>query len=579
MTGTMTFDPVQPFVLLDDASSGGAARLFTGLRATIVADGAGEVRAAFDRLAITPGHRAGFVAFEAGHALEPALAGHAPPGGDGLPLVWFGVFNDAETVDVATLLPDGPGRVGPIVPAIDEAIFAARVAAILDRIAAGDIYQANLTFAATVAVAGHPLHLYRRLRAAAQAPHSALVHTGNAWLLSLSPELFFTLADGVVTTRPMKGTAPRGLTPAADDAAAAALAADPKNRAENLMIVDLLRNDVSRIAVPGSVAVPALFAIERYPTLLQMTSTVTARTTASAAAVLATLFPCGSVTGAPKIAAMAAIAATEQRARGTYTGSIGAIDADGRADFNVAIRTLVMTARGEARIGLGAGIVADSIAADEWRECLAKGAFLARGPAPAIIETMRVSGGVATHLDRHLARAAATATMLGSRFDAACIADAVRTAAATATDVRLRLVIAPSGHHAIELAPLPPVAGEVGVALAALPVASGDWRLRHKTSDRAFYDDARRAGGAFETIFVTPDGEVTEGSFTNIFVPRDGALLTPPAAAGLLPGVLRAALIADGRAIEARLTPADLQGNFYIGNALRGLIAARLVTP
>ena len=569
------FDPAQPFVLLDDASSGGTARLFTGLHAVVRARAAADVGPALGRLRAARGHRAGFVAFEAGYALEPALAGRAPPGGDGLPLVWFGLFDRAATVDAAAL-PGGPAHVGALVPDRDEATYVEQVATILAAIAAGDLYQANLTFAATVAVDGAPLALYRRLRAAAVAPHSALVHTGDAWLLSFSPELFFTLGGGVVTTRPMKGTAARGDTAAADDARAAALAADPKNRAENLMIVDLLRNDLARIAAPGSVAVPALFAVERYPTLLQMTSTVTARTAADAVTVLAALFPCGSVTGAPKIAAMAAIAATEGVARGVYTGSIGAIDADGAATFNVAIRTLVMTRPGAARIGLGAGIVADSVAADEWRECLAKAAFLRHG-TPAIIETLRVSGGVAADLDRHLARAAATARFLGTPLDEPQLAGAVTTAAADAGDARLRLVIVASGAFTIELAPLPPApTAPLRVALVALPVAAGDWRLRHKTTDRAFYDDARRAAGSDEVVFVAADGTLTEGSFTSVFVERDGRLLTPRAGS-LLPGVLRARLLASGAAVEATLTPGDLAGGFLVGNALRGLLPARLV--
>ena len=570
------FDPTLPFVLLDDASPGGIARLFTGMRETIVATCASEVAAALTRLRATPGPRAGFVAFDAGYALEPALADLAPPGSDGLPLVWFGVFARVEPFDPAEL-PAGPARVAAPVPDIDPARFTAQVDAILGHIAAGDLYQANLTFAATVATSGHPLALYCRLRAAAAAPHGALVHTGDAWILSFSPELFFTLAGGRLTTRPMKGTAPRGLTAAADDTAAAALAADPKNRAENLMIVDLLRNELARVAVPGSVAVPALFAVERYPTLLQMTSTVTATTAEDAVTVLTALFPCGSVTGAPKIAAMAAIARIEGGARGVYTGSIGAIDADGDATFNVAIRTLVLAPGQPARIGLGAGIVADSVAAAEWHECLAKGGFLTRRPPPAIIETMRVADGIVPLLDRHLARAAATARFLGTTF-AVAIAGEVAAAAATAGDARLRLLIAPSGAWAIEVGPLPPpVPGPVSVALVPLPVATDDWRLRHKTTDRAFYDDARRAAGAFEAVFVTPDGALTEGSFTSVFVIRGGALLTPPAALGLLPGVLRAELFATGRAREAMLTANDLADGFFIGNALRGLIAARLV--
>jgi len=570
-------DPTRPFVLLDDAR--GRARLFTGIAEVIAAVRPAEVAAALARLGAAGGERAGFVAYEAAHALEPAL-GPPPRGGDGLPLVWFGRFDTATTVDAVDLLDDlaqHDATLGEIVPGIDEAAFTAKVGDVLGILAAGDAYQVNLTFPATVAVTGHPLALYRRLRAAAAAPYGAVVHTGSAWVLSFSPELFFALAGGQVTARPMKGTALRGSTVAADDAAAAALAADPKNRAENLMIVDLLRNDLARIAEPGSVAVPALFVVERYPTLLQMTSTITATTRVDAVAALTALFPCGSITGAPKIAAMRAIGTIEGAARGVYTGTIGAIAANGDATFNVSIRTLVLGRPGEARIGLGAGIVADSVAADEWRECLSKGAFL-RHAGPAIIETMRVDGGVAVAADRHLARAAATAAFLGYPFDAAAIGAEVAAAAAGAPGAssRLRLLIAPTGRSGVELGPLPPTpAGPVGVAFVPLPVAPDDWRLRHKTTDRLFYDAARHASGAFEVVFVAPDGTLTEGSFTNVFVPDGAGGLLTPAAGGLLPGVLRGRLIDAGQAREATLVPADCTAGFFIGNAVRGLIAAR----
>ena len=570
------FDPQRPFVLLDDASPGGRARLFTGLKTVIDARNGTDVRTALGRLHAAGGFRAGFIGFDAGYALEPVLNQCRRKAGDGLPLLWFGVFDRVERVDPQSILNEQRAYIGELEPSISEATYRGRVADVLDRVAAGDLYQANITFAATVEVAGHPLALYRRLRAAAAAPYCALIYTGDAWLLSFSPELFFKLQGDRVTTRPMKGTAPRGATADTDDAAALALAADPKNRAENLMIVDLLRNDLARIAEAGSVAVPALFAVERYPTLLQMTSTVTATTRSGAVEVLTALFPCGSVTGAPKIAAMAAIAAIEGVGRGVYTGSIGAIEADGDAEFNVAIRTLTLTSPGRAKIGLGAGIVADSVPADEWTECIAKAAFLHRGPPPDIIETMRLEHGRAVDLDRHLARAAATARFLGYHFPTSAIAAAVR--AASCVGGKLRLVVAPSGAFAIEVGP-PPVAPmePVPVALVALPVARTDWRLRHKTTDRAFYDAARAASGVFEVIFVAPDGSLTEGSFTNIFIPGDdGVLRTPPLTGGLLPGILRAALLDEGRAVEASLAPADLAGGFLIGNALRGLVAACL---
>ena len=499
-------------------------------------------------------------------------------------LLWFARFARVEHLDAAAidaLLDVGPARVGPAVPRLDRAAYDAMLARIAELIAAGDVYQVNATFAADVATRGHPLALFRQLRAAQRAPYGALVHTGRDWLLSLSPELFFTLESRALTTRPMKGTAPRGATAAADDAAARALAADAKNRAENLMIVDLLRNDLSRVAEPGSVAVPALFAVERYPTLLQMTSTVTAtaQPEIDAVDVLAALFPCGSVTGAPKLRATQVIAEVEAAPRGVYTGSIGSIDANGDAAFNVAIRTLVMRPGG-ATLGLGGGIVADSEPDAEWGEALAKAAFLTRRSGPLdLIETMRfVPGEGIAMRDLHLVRLAASAAFLGVPLDEPAVAAALDAACATfAAPARLRLLVAANGAVAVQASALPaPPAEPVEIAIVALPVAPIDWRLAHKTTDRAFYDDARRAAKAFEVVFERPDCRVTEGSFTSVFVERDGVLLTPPLADGLLPGVLRAHLIATGAAVETPLTAADLHDGFLIGNAVRGLLRARL---
>lgn len=574
----MAFDPTLPFVLLDDARAG-RATLFYGLAATVRADALDEVVPALAALRALGGERAGFLAYEAGHALDPSLpAPRALPS----PLLWFGQFDRTETLDAAAidaLLDAGPASIGPLAPAIDRAAYDAMLARIGGYIAAGDIYQANATFAAQVATRGHPLALFGRLRAAQRAPYGALVHTGSDWLLSLSPELFFDLSGRTLTTRPMKGTAPRGPTAALDDAAAAALAADPKNRAENLMIVDLLRNDLSRVAVPGSVRVPALFEVERYPTVLQMTSTVTAaaRADVDAVDVLTALFPCGSITGAPKLRAMAIIAEVEAEARGAYTGSIGALRANGNAHFNVAIRTLTMQGR-SARLGLGGGIVADSVADAEWAEAIGKAAFLARAPrAVDLIETMRCEGGLVARRDLHLARLAASAAFLGVRYDAVRVDAALDDALYAIQQSRVRLLIAAFGAVVVQVSPLPaPPTDPVCVALAPLPVGPDDWRLRHKTSDRDFYDAARHASGAFEVVFVRPDGHLTEGSFTSLFVRRGGVLLTPPLADGLLPGILRAALVASGEAVEASLTAEDLAHGFLIGNSLRGLMAARL---
>jgi para-aminobenzoate synthetase/4-amino-4-deoxychorismate lyase len=381
----------------------------------------------------------------------------------------------------------------------------------------------------------------------------------------------------------MKGTAARGRTADADAAAVRQLAGDAKQRAENLMIVDLLRNDLSRIAEPSSVAVPQLFEIETYPTIHQMTSTVTAALSPGrdATDILAAAFPCGSITGAPKRRAMEVIADVEATGRGPYTGSIGRIDPDGDAAFNVAIRTLVFDdGASRATLGLGSGIVADSTAAEEWREALAKGGFVTAGQAPFdLIETMRFDpdDGL-VEIDRHVARLGASAARFGFRFDRHGVRNALHAATIRLREARrVRLRVGRTGSIAVEVTALPANPAVADVTLTALPVASADFRLRHKTSARDFYDTARRAGGAFETLFVDPAGYVTEGSFTSVFIERDGRLLTPPLVRGLLPGVLRAALLDAGRADEAEIRPADLKQGFLIGNQLRGLIRARLV--
>jgi len=564
----------RPFVLLDDARPGGRALLYSGPAEIVETRDHGEIGACLDRL--RGRQAAGFLAYEAGLALEDKLAPlRAAPAAEAPPLLWFGLFGTCEEVDAEALLPDGDGAwAGAPRPLISEAEYDSALAAVKTHIEAGDIYQANLTFAAEVGTLGHPLALYAALRKRAGAGHGAVAFTGAHWILSLSPEMFFTLEGGRVTVRPMKGTAPR-------DADPEAFRADPKQRAENLMIVDLLRNDLSRVARPGSVAVPELFEVETYPTLLQLTSTIVADLDEGRDAIdlIRAIYPCGSITGAPKIRAMEIIATLEASPRSVYCGAIGRLAPDGRAAFNVAIRTLVMKA-GErfARMGLGSGIVADSEAGDEWRECLAKGAFVATGRSFDLIETMRFdpADGVA-ELDRHLARMKASADALDFRFDRHEARNDLQAATFRAGPGLIRLVLARSGALAIELRPLEPAPAEpVAVALVPLPVSPDDFRLRHKTSDRAFYDEARAASGAFEVVFAGPDGFLTEGSFTSLFVERGGVLLTPPLARGLLPGVLRGRLIAEGRAKEADLTGADLAGGFFIGNAVRGLVRARL---
>jgi para-aminobenzoate synthetase/4-amino-4-deoxychorismate lyase len=369
-----------------------------------------------------------------------------------------------------------------------------------------------------------------------------------------------------------------------DRAEVSKLASDPKQRAENMMIVDLLRNDLARVAEAGTVEVPELFAVESFPTVHQMVSKITAklRENVDPVRVLETLFPCGSITGAPKLAAIEALRILEPEPRGAYTGSMGWIDPNGDAAFNVLIRTLELAeGAGVARLGLGSGLVVDSRVEDEWAECLLKGEFVARqGQDFDLIETMRFDphSGV-IDLDRHLDRLRHSADDLDFEFDRHAARNELQAATFRRKEpAMVRLLLSPKGSMAIELKPVPEVQrGPVDVVVRPLPVDPSDFRLRYKTTARRFMETARREGGAFEAVFTDPEGRLTEGSFTNLFVERDGKLLTPPAERGLLPGLLRQQLIDEGKAEEADLTVADLSDGFKIGNMVRGLMTARLV--
>ncbi len=573
-----------PFVLLDDARLAGAAsaRLYRNPVEIIETRRAEDVPALLERL--SEGNWAGFITYEAGSVLEQKLAGQFRQ--PDLPLLWFGRFAGYEELSaqqVDTLLPEAAGGwIGKPVPDSVYGDYASAFVRIQDYISAGDIYQANLTFPCTVATAGHPLSIFSGLRDRARAGYGGVVWTGTDWLLSLSPELFFAAHDGKITTKPMKGTATRKRTPVADAEAIERLRTDPKQRAENLMIVDLLRNDLSRVAEQGTVEVPELFKVETYPTVHQMISTVTAKlkTEAKASDVLRAIFPCGSITGAPKIRAMEVIHEVEPAPRGAYTGSIGRIDASGDAAFNVAIRTIHL--RGDetvGRLGLGSGIVADSQMEEEWRECLAKGRFVADPRHFDLIETMRFDPdhGIAL-LELHLSRLQASAEALDFIFDRHAARNELQAATFRLTlPRRIRLILSPAGALAIEINALPLVPqAPVEVAVVPLPVDGADFRLRHKVTDRTFYEEARKAAETYEVLLCDPQGFLTEGSFTSLFVERDGLYLTPPLSRGLLPGVLRADLINRGKAIEADLRPGDLVKGFYVGNASRGLLPARL---
>lgn len=600
----------EPFVLLDDARTRGAAdaQLFRAPSRVFVARRTSEVEAVLaeaETARQAGAHLAGYIAYEAGLALEAKLVPLADTRtGAAGPLVWLGAFGAPQTIpagDVPGWLGGGPARIGPLDPACSQGAYGAAFDTLQQAINAGDIYQANLTLPLTGSYSGDPLALYGKLRANAQAGYGGVVFDGSHWLLSFSPELFVSLKGDAARTKPMKGTRPRGTNAQADRALKEDLARSDKDRAENLMIVDLLRNDLSRVAEPGTVAAENLFAIETYPGVHQMVSTVTARLARdrTPADLVRALFPCGSITGAPKIRAMELIAAVERDARGPYCGAIGRIDpagADGSGDtaFNVAIRTLRLTPQengsGLAVLGVGGAIVADSDPQSEWREAMVKGNFVRQISAESgangadLIETMRFDPdrGIAL-LDLHLARMKASAAELGHAFDRHAARNQIQ-ALCFELDrpAKVRLVSSRSGAIALEAAPLPNALPDPALcAVLPMPVVSEDWRLRHKTSDRGFYEDAlavARDAGAHEALLIRTDSLLTEGSFTSLFVERGGKLLTPRADLGLLPGVLRRSLLASGAAQEGDLTMDDLAGGFLIGNALRGLMPARLLS-
>ncbi|MBK7898847.1 MAG: aminodeoxychorismate synthase component I [Azonexus sp.] len=561
-----------------------AAWLFSDLQETVVCHNRAEVEA---MLARTSGaHWVAALAYELGHVLEPAtgLATRA----EGGVLARFWRFSRCEE-----LTPDAAGAwlderlaqlpsdrrhagVGGLSYGTDLAAYRQRLERIQDYIVAGDCYQVNFTLACRFAWFGDPLALYAALRQRQPVRYGGFVAVGGEAIVSLSPELFVERRGDSVVTRPMKGTAPR-------ERGAEALRASEKDRAENLMIVDLLRNDLGRIAVPGSVRVDRLFEVEAYPTVWQMVSEVSARVPEGGLGkVLAALFPCGSVTGAPKIRAMQIIGELEEGSRGLYTGALGWIDAQGGFRLNVAIRTLELAADGSGTLGIGSGVVADSDAEDEWRECRLKAAFLTEhDPGLVLIETLRCEDGVCLRLEGHLARLECSATWFGFPFPRERIMAALA-GCSTRGIWRVRLTLGRAGCPEATFSPLLPEPAGPRFARLALEAIDGDDPLRrHKTSVRGAYDRALATLAdqpeCFDVIFLNRRGEVAEGARSTVFVPREGLLLTPPIASGALPGVLRAELLASGRAREAVLGPADLAAGCFLGNALRGLVPVSLV--
>lgn len=576
-----------PLVLLDSfgGSGSGSSWRFSGYVGTVeatrpemVAAAMMEVQAAAD----SGLYAAGFVSYEAAAALNPDLPSLPPV--EGLPLVWFALFRQRHSVPAGSGLPEegGDAQLRQSMHADD---YSAHIEQIRTYIAAGDCYQVNYTFPLQGRFIGDPLALYARIGRGQRAPFSAYLDSGRFVILSASPELFFSLKERMVTTRPMKGTARRGNSSAEDRQAVRRLRHDPKERAENLMIVDLLRNDLGIVAQTGSVTVDSLFQIETYPSLHQMTSTVTARLRdeIGLADIFRALFPCGSITGAPKKRSMEIIAELERTPRGIYCGAIGCLAPGGEAHFSVAIRTLLLDRRdGSLSLGVGSGITWDSTAGSEFAECLNKGAFInGRAPDFGLIETLRWQAGRYQRLDRHLARLGASAEYFGFAFDLPKARQQLNEFERNMSGVsKVRLLLAAGGSLRITAEELRETESPLRLAVSPVRVDSRDPFRYHKTTRRQHLDRARAAhSGADEVLFLNERGQVTEGSYHTLVMKRDGRLLTPALGCGLLPGIMREELLERGEITEALLYPADLKRaeELWLINSLRGWRRAMLV--
>ena len=539
---------------------------------------------------------AGFVAYEAAPGLDPELSVHVRAPDDPfaeLPLAWFALFERKE--DLPPLEPgrlDPSGSAGsPWRPSVDRATYDAAVERIRELIAAGHTYQVNHTIRLRAVIQGDERGFYRDLCLAQRGGYAAFLDLGRYRVLSASPELFFRIDGERITTRPMKGTAPRGRWLAEDEEIAARLVASSKDRAENAMIVDLLRNDLGRICRTGSVEVERMLEAERFETVWQLTSTIEGdlRPEITLLDTFRALFPSGSVTGAPKVRTTRIIADLEDSARGPYCGAIGYLAPAGsgepRASFNVAIRTVVLDAQTRtAEYGVGGGITHDSSASGEYEEIVAKARVLTDvRPAFELFESLaHVPAEGFRHLDEHLERLAGSAGYFGFRFEPEAAAAALKRAVAEVTGPSVvRLTLARDGGLSTDVRDLRPAGDAVRVALDDEPVDPSDVWLFHKTTRRAPYERRRERRPDVDVVLLVNDrGDVTESTIANLAVRLDGVWVTPPVDAGLLPGTYRNVLLREGRVTERPVTVGELRGagELALVSSVRGWRPAALVS-
>lgn len=531
---------------------------------------------------------AGFVTYEAAPAFDRAFDVRSTVGTDveNLPLAWFGIFDRRRPTPLHRRTPNAIGRWDP---AIDEAAHADGVRRIRAAIREGDTYQVNYTFRMSADFTGDAESLYLDLIGGQSCGYGSFIDTG-AWVVaSASPELFFEWRHARLVSRPMKGTAPRGLDLDDDEAHRSALVRSDKERAENLMIVDMVRNDMGRIARTGTVAVPAIFTTEKYDTVWQLTSTVTAETRAGTGLVdvFGALFPCASITGAPKVATMRLISELESTPRGVYCGAVGyggPRPAGPEWAFNVAIRTVTIDlTRGVASYGTGGGVTYDSTAGGEYGEALLKARVLERRTTGfSLLETMRWSPRHGyRNITAHLARLVRSAWYFDVPLDPAEVRSALDTAVRGAdTDLRVRLLVSRAGQISAETSAAPVPTTPARLAVDDARIDPSDPMLRHKTTERSLYEAAAaRHPYADDVILATIDGLVADTTIATLCIEVDGVWVTPPVSDGALPGVARQLLVEARRIHERSITLEEVRSATRLAriNSLRGWEDAVLV--
>jgi para-aminobenzoate synthetase/4-amino-4-deoxychorismate lyase len=505
---------------------------------------------------------AGFFHYECGEHFVGLACGEPEPRPNE-PLAWLGVFAAAtefhhRTGEIRGALPfaralsentKAPLAITTEGLEISRQDYGARLGVIREYLEAGDTYQVNFTDRIRGSAEAEPLEIYQTLLRQQPVPFAAYLNRPGGAILSFSPEMFYRVSQGSITVRPMKGTWPRGVNLAGDREAALRLQSDEKNRSEHVMIVDLLRNDLGRLCEYGTVKTDELFQVERYSTLLQMTSSISGvlRAGLKPSQIFRTLFPSGSITGAPKRRTMEIIRSLERRPRGIYTGAIGYFGPQGDACFNVAIRTLILEGK-KLTLGVGGGITADSVAEQEYDECRLKGAFLTRIRLPfRLIETMRCEGGIPL-LERHMKRLADSAAYFGIRYDSAALIAELAASAKQSGDAahRIRLELGEDGAWELSAMPLEEVAWNGRILLAAERTDPRDTFLYHKSTNREFYERhlaAARQQGFDELLFLNESSQLTEGAISNFFFQIEGRWRTPGLSCGVLPGIQRAWLL------------------------------------